>query len=219
MSVTSVTYYPGAGPAFTSVATVGPVEWLDPLPKQSSPVMFRQAFMQAITSFSALALDTAHPALTAFLLVRESDFSVVGGGIQKWHRYFATTPPQRVEYSTQAATFPGYATAAVSRPPYNTTSSVKITYDYFLLGALPALATESLLRNANGVTVPLLSDNYVANSGFFANASIPDYTTYEAYFVLDSTVPTSFSLFAEAQSLDQWEGNFHVRKTVAIKAK
>lgn len=218
MSVTSVTYYAGAGVPFTTVATVGPIEWMEPLPKQASPVMFRQAFMQLISSFSAQALDTAHPTATTYLLVREGDFSVVGGGVHKWNRYYATTPPQRTEYSTMAATFPGYSTGVIGRTPINATSPVKITYDYYLIGTLPALGSESRLTNVYGLDQPLLSDIYVSNAGFFATASSPSYAAYIALVVADGT-SSSFSLTAEPQSLEQWEGNFHVRKTVNIKAK
>jgi hypothetical protein len=218
MSVTSVTFYPGAGVAFTAVATVGPIEWMDPLPKQSAPVMFRQQFMQAIGSFSALALDTPHPTATTYLLVREGEFSAIGGGVQKFNRYYATTPPQRVEYSTMAATFPGYSTGVIGRTPLNCVAPVKITYDYYLLGSVPTLGSESRLTNVYGLNQPLLSDIYVANSGYFATASAPSYDAYVALVVADGT-SSSFSLTAEAQSLEQWEGNFHVRKTVNIKAK
>jgi hypothetical protein len=218
MPVTAVTYYQGAGPAFTAVATVGPIEWMEPLPKQSSPVMFRQAFMQLISSFSAQALDTAHPTATTFLLVGERDFTPVGGGVHRWNRYYATTPPQRTEYSTMAATFPGLATTVLGRPPQTIISATKITYDYFLLGSLPTLASESRITNVEGIDQPLLSDTYAANAGYFTNASSPSYNAYVT-FMANDTGATYFSLTAEAQSLEQWEGNFHVRKTINIKAK
>ena len=181
--------------------------------------MFRQAFMQLISSFSAQALDTAHPTATTFLLVGERDFTPVGGGVHRWNRYYATTPPQRTEYSTMVATFPGYSTSVIGRTPLNAMSPVKITYDYYLLGSLPTLASESRITNVYGLDQPLLSDIYVSDSGFFATASSPSYSAYNAFVISDGTSPTSFSLTAEPQSLEQWEGNFHVRKTVNIKAK
>lgn len=212
MSVTSVTFYPGAGVAFTAVATVGPIEWMDPLPKQSAPVMFRQQFMQAISSFSALALDTPHPTATTYLLVREGEFSAIGAGVQKFNRYYATTPPQRTEYSTMAATFPGYQD---QRDPISATSPAKITYDYILLGAtFPTLLSETRMTNIYGFNQPLLSEVYLST---ISNPTTVQYIS--SYYIQDRDVPTSFSIIAEPQSLQHWEGNFHVIKTVSIKAK
>jgi hypothetical protein len=215
MSVISTTYFQGAGVAFTTVSTVGPVEWMDPLPGQASPVMFRQAFMQAISSFSAQNLNTPHPTLTTFLLTEESGYSVVGGGIQKWNRTFATTPPQRIEYSTMAATFPGYKTGisgTVYRDPVSATSPVKITYDYYLLGSLPSLGSESRAVITSTGDSPLLSEIYLWPG------SSPTFGQYNALITTDQTA-SSFSLTAEPQSLERWEGNFYARKTVNIKAK
>jgi hypothetical protein len=216
MSVTSVTFYPGAGVAFTAVATIGPIEWMDPLPKQSAPVMFRQQFMQAIGSFSALALDTPHPTATTYLLVREGEFSAIGGGVQKFNRYYATTPPQRTEYSTMAATFPGYYASSVTgyRPPINGTSVAKIIFDYQLLGAtLPTLSQETRVTLVGGSAAPLLSQVMLQS------ASSPSISAYINFITNDATVPTSFSIIAEPQSLERWEGNFHIIKTINIKAK
>lgn len=214
MSVTSVTFYPAAGVAFTAVATVGPIEWMDPLPKQSAPVMFRQQFMQAIGSFSALALDTPHPTATIFLLVREGEFSAIGGGVQKFNRYYATTPPQRVEFSSYAATFPGLI---FWRAPIVSTSVAKITYDYILLaaGQVPTLLNETRVTDTSAKSIqPILSD-ILLNINTIPNDA--QYVT--SYYNPDLTVPTSFSIRAEGQSLERWEGNFHIIKTINIKAK
>jgi hypothetical protein len=213
MSVTSVTFYPGAGVAFTAVATIGPIEWMDPLPKQSAPVMFRQQFMQAINSFSALSLDTPHPTLTAYLLVREGEFSAIGGGVQKFNRYYATTPPQRVEFSSYAATFPGLI---FKRPPIAATSVAKITYDYILLNpaAVPTLLNETRVTDTSaGVVQPLLSD-IVLNIN-----TIPNDAQYVTSYYTPDLAGSSFSITAEGQSLERWEGNFHIIKTIKIKAK
>lgn len=215
MSVTSTTYFQGAGVPFTTVATVGPVEWIDPLPGQSSPVMFRQAFMQAIDSFSAVNLNTPHPTLTTFLLTEESGFSVVGGGIQKWNRTFATTPPQRIEYSSMAATFPGMKSAFdgyIVRPSFQGSSAVKITYDYFLLGSVPTLGNESRVVITGTEVQPLLSEVYLWSG------SNPTVGQYIGFYTADVT-SSLFSLTAEPQSLSRWAGNFYERKTVNIKAK
>jgi hypothetical protein len=209
----SVSYFKSSTqPSFTGVAvTVGPVEWLTAFEGQNSKVYFRQQYQQDIDSWSALSLNTAHPTGTTYLLVRESEIQNVGGGQQRWYRYFACTPPQRVEYTSYAAQFPGYY---AQRDPLAATTQAKITYDYFLIGSVPTLAQESRITITGSVDQPLL-----AGAVYLRSFTNPTLTAYQASVTADAATPSSFSLTPEPQNLSRWVGNFYERTTINIKAK
>jgi hypothetical protein len=215
MSVTSVTFYPGAGVAFTAVATVGPMEWQAPFPGVTDKVLFRQTFQQDISSWSALAMSSAYTGAgyTNFVLVRESDFRPIGGGQHQWSRYYAITPAERVEYTTIAAQFPGYQNI---RDPINASSLAKITMEYFLINSsasIPSLADATVVTFSGDNTAPLLSGVELTTSTNFT------ISTYIAKVTGDRDTNGQFSITAEAQTLNRWEGNFYERRTVQVKAK
>jgi len=219
MSVTSVTFYPGAGVAFTAVATVGPMEWQAPFPGVTDKVLFRQTFQQNISSWSPLAMSSTYTGAgyTNFVLVRESDFRSIGGGQHQWSRYYAITPADRVEYTTMAAQFPGYQ---FIRDPINVSSMAKITLDYFLVSDftiggpnVPDLADATVVTFSANNTAPLLSGVELTTSTDFT------ISTYIAKVSSDRVSKSSFSITAEAQTLNRWEGNFYERRTVQVKAK
>jgi hypothetical protein len=215
MSVTSVTFYPGAGVAFTAVATVGPMEWQAPFPGVTDKVLFRQTFQQDISSWSPLAMSSAYTGAgyTNFVLVRESDFRPIGGGQHQWSRYYAITPADRVEYTTMAAQFPGYQNI---RDPINASSLAKITMEYFLINSsasIPSLANATVVTFSGDNTAPLLSGVELTTSTNFT------ISTYIAKVTGDRDTNGQFSITAEAQTLNRWEGNFYERRTVQVKAK
>jgi hypothetical protein len=215
----SVSYFTASSqPSFTAYpVTVGPIEWMTPFAGKTDKIMFRQTFQQDIDSWSPAALDAAHATATTYLLVREDDFSSIGGGQHKWNRYFACTPPQRIEYSSYAAQFPGiYST----RDPLATGTQAKITYDYFLVGTVPSLAQESRLVITGIYDQPLLAGSgYLNNGGGTLDPTSPSAVSYMAFVTADSVTASSFSITAEQQTLARWEGNFYERKTVNVKAK
>jgi len=212
----SVSYFKSSTQsAFTGVAvTVGPVEWLTAFEGQNDRVYFRQQYQQDIASWTPLALNTAHPTGTTYLLVRESEIQNVGGGQQRWYRYYACTPPQRVEYTSYAAQFPGiYA----KRDPLAATTQAKITYDYFLIGSMPTLSQESRVTITGSVDQPLLAGAVYLNN--FTSGTNPSATAYLASITADAATSSSFSLTPEPQNLSRWVGNFYERTTINIKAK
>jgi len=215
----SVSYFTASGqPSFTAYAvTVGPIEWMAPFAGQTAKIMFRQAFQQDIDSWSPAALDTAHATATTYLLVREDDFSSIGGGQHKWNRYFACTPPQRIEYSSYAAQFPGIYG---KRDPLASTTQAKTTFDYFLVGTLPTLAQESRLVITGTFDQPLLAGSgYLNDGGGTLDPTSPSALSYMASVTADVATSSSFSITAEPQTLARWEGNFYERRTVNVKAK
>jgi len=66
-----------------------------------------QEFVQARADYAATALDTPHPDDADFLLVKESNFQDLGGGIQQWTRTYAKIPAQRIEGRSLAWQLPG----------------------------------------------------------------------------------------------------------------
>lgn len=212
----SVSYFKTAAqPAFTGVAvTVGPVEWLQPFPEVTAKVLFRQQFQQDISTWTGLALDTAHGSLTAYILVREGDFQPIGGGQQRWYRYYACTPPQRVEYTSYAAQFPGLFVGTFYRESLGSVTQAKVTLDYFLVGTVPTLARESRATITGFLDQPLLSN---VELNLFTSPTVGQYLSAVS---ADANTPSSFSITAEAQTLDgRWEGNFYARRTLNVKAK
>lgn len=215
----SVSYFKTSSQsAFTGVAvTVGPIEWIAAFPGSTAKVLFRQKFQQDIDSWTALTLSTPHGVATTYLLVKEDDFSAIGGGQQTWSRYYACTPPQRVEYTSYAAQFPGLT----NRDPIAATTQAKITYDYFLVGTLPTLAQESRVTITGTYDQPLLGGNVYLTSStnpLFSSTN-PSATAYIASITADAATSSSFSITAEPQTLSRWEGDFYERRTINIKAK
>lgn len=221
MPVTSVSYFTAPGqPAFTDVATVGPLVWIDQFPDVTARVLFRQAYQTAVTAFSPVALDTAYPGGTVggttYLLVREGDFSEIEGGQLKWNRYYACTPPQRVEYTSSGRTFPGIVSATYRREPFDFPTATKITRSYHLVSStagIPTLADEARVTVTGSLNAPLLSEQFVLPF------TTPTDTTYIGYISADAASASSFSVRAEAQSLERWIGNFYARTDVTVKAK
>jgi hypothetical protein len=213
----SVSYFTASGqPSFTAYAvTVGPIEWMAPFAGQTAKIMFRQAFQQDIDSWSPISLNTAHATITTYLLVREDDFSSIGGGQHKWNRYFACTPPQRIEYSSYAAQFPGINYYGLGRDPLAASSPAKITYDYFLVGAtVPTIGQESRCTITGLLDQPLLGGNL-----YLGTYGVPNALSYMASITADANSASSYSITAEPQNLSRWEGNFYERRTVNVKAK
>ena len=217
MPVTSVSYFLGAGQvSFDSVATVGPIEWIDPFEDSTARVLFRQAYQQSVASYAPTSLNTEYPtaiASTTYILVREGDFSEVGGGQMKWNRYYACTPAARTEYSSRGDTFPGIASSTFFRNPLSFPTPAKITRAYYLLGNVPSLSSEDRVVVTGSLDAPLLSGQFLTT---YTN---PTAASYLARITTDSTSAGSFSVRAESDFLERWIGNFYARVTTEVKAK
>lgn len=221
MPVTSVSYFTAPGqPAFTDVATVGPLVWIDPFEDVTARVLFRQAYQTATTAFSPTSLNTTYPggtiSSTTYILVREGDFEDVPGGQMKWNRYYACTPPQRIEYTSSGRTFPGVLSVTFSRDAFDFPTATKVVRDYYLVSTtsdIPTLSQEARITITGSLNSPLLSGEQVLP---YTN---PTSATYLQYITDDKNTPSSFSIRAEAQSLERWIGNFYARTDVTVKAK
>ena len=217
MPVTTVSYFLGAGQvSFDTVATVGPIVWIDPFDDVSQKILFRQAFQQTVASFTSVALDTAYPGGvggTTYLLVREGDFQDVPGGQIRWNRYYACTPPTRTEYTSRNEVFPGIRTVTFQRVPLSFPTPAKITRTYYLLGSVPTLSQEDRVTITGTLDAPLLSENYLYT---YTTPTAADYLTDKS---TDASTASSFSIRAESDYLERWLGNFYARVTTEVKAK
>lgn len=217
MSVTTVSYFLGAGQvSFDSVATVGPIVWIDPFDDVTAKVLFRQQYQQSVASFAATSLDTEYPTAiggTTYLLVKEGDFSEIGGGQMKWNRYYACTPPTRVEYTSRGEVFPGLYSTTFLRVPMAFPTPAKITREYYLIGTVPTLRSEDRMTITGTLIAPLLSENSLLP---YTN---PTVASYLAYISTDGATGSSFSIRAEGDYLERWIGNFYARVGTEVKAK
>lgn len=222
MPVTSVSYFSAPGqPSFTTdVATVGPIVWIDPFEDVTARVLFRQAFQSSLTAYSPAALDTAYPSAvggTTYILVKEGDFQEVGGNQLKWNRYYAATPPQRVEFTSSGRVFPGLISATFAREPIAFPAPTKITRDYYLVSTtgvgMPTLSEETKVTVTGTLNAPLLSEQFLTT---FTN---PTAATYLTTVSGDAATSASFSVRAEQDYLERWVGNFYARVRTEVKAK
>lgn len=84
-------------------------------------IVYEQDFMQSLTYFEPLELDTPdtfllNGKLQTTYLVGESSVEDLGGNIGKWTRTFASIPPPRVEWETFSWTKPGLGAGAIYSP-------------------------------------------------------------------------------------------------------
>lgn len=217
MPVVSVSYFLGSGQVpFNNVATVGPIVWIDPFDDITDKVLFRQAYEQSVASYAATSLNTEYPTQiggVTYILVKEGDFSEVGGGQQRWNRYYACTPPTRTEYTSRGEVFPGIVSATFRRPPLSFPTPAKITRTYYLVGALPSLTREDRVTITGALDAPLLSEVDLLP---YTNPTAADYLVLVSD---DATTASSFSVRAESDYLERWVGNFYAKVGTQVKAK
>lgn len=203
-----------------------------PLDGVNTNYLLSQEFMQAQLSFATLALNTAHPDYTDYVLVSETEKQPVGGGMVRWMRNYAKVPDSYSEPGGNIAYhFIGLegivgaigVTSVTGRERFSRNVLVKITRDFFLVGtggthatfqAIPKIAAT---RYYYGAT-PFLDIDYLANAPPFLQASTPSRTQYEAMITADAAGEDSFSIVTEDSVVMRWQGNIYVRETRRIKA-
>jgi len=99
----------------TVARVTGARRWSDPF-NESRMVMFEEDYVQSLSYWRPLPLDTRHPnpsPLDLAVLVDESPLQDLGGGIVKWTRTYATIPEQRFEFESYSYTIPGLETGTL----------------------------------------------------------------------------------------------------------
>lgn len=122
-------------------------EFSSPLPGIATEYVLRQKYQQFRNNFTPLALNTAHPDYSDFLLVEEGPRQEIDGGVVEWVRTYAKVPATWSDWETFAYPFIGYlwevSGVAIRRAPDPRRVSIRVQYDYFLVPS-------------NGVTDPIL---------------------------------------------------------------
>ena len=225
---------------FTTATLHGPPRRSHPFNGDLSSYLIEQDFMVAFTSYTPLALNTAHPTFTTAYLVAESGLSDVGGGIAQFTRTFATIPTARDEYESFTAFFPGLIDTGAATPPYNQwwagagsgtdpqTKKVpsRLSHEYFLCaagqtfttpGAITIIAEQIFTLDSN----TLARIEYLLPAGVFWSDSDP---TREEWITLQGggtglgTGANAGEFVAEDSDISRWMGNIWERVTRYVKA-
>ena len=225
---------------FTSASAVGAARKSFPFDGDNTSFIVEQDFMVALTSFTPLALDTAHPTYTDAYLVKESPLEDLGGGIVRWTRTYAQIPASRNEYGTFAFQFPGllgtqtppyafqyWVVADDGRDPFLDTSSSRFRFEYFLCATGETYVTPDLIPifpklAFNIIANPSSRNAYLLPEGVYFSDTVP---TKEAWLDLidggtgigDGAEDGEF--IAEDSTVERWMGNIYVRSTRYVKAK
>lgn len=133
--------------AFTTATRVyGPIISY-PYPRDLTLKTITEKWWITATSFSPLALDTAHGTISGAYLVGESDFVRMDGGILEWTRTYSTVGATRSDPNgTYAFPFPGLPTGSIDAT--KTITSISNTS-----GADPYLINPTFTVSTHGYSV------------------------------------------------------------------
>lgn len=218
---------------YTSPVVIGPARISFPFSGDSATKIIEQDFMVKFSSFSALALNTAHATYTDAYLVGESPLQAVGGGLATWTRTYAQKPAQRNEYESFAYQFIGYLGDQL--PPYDTwpgtgeqrgrdpfTKKVlsRIQHDYFRIfpsggdytdvSSIPFVYAQTYIADeTNERQVRYLTDTTLNP---VAGETIPSQEDYK------DLVTNGDEIVAEDCDIRRWMGNIYERVTRYVVA-
>lgn len=192
------------------------------------PYVLTQDFQCDINSYAPLALNTAHPTETGFVLVAESETRDMGGGMVRWTRTYAKVP---ASYSEPGGNYGynfigligggGTTLSFVARQRFTRNVPVLIQRDFYLVGPggthanfedIPSVSEQRYLTVQ--YPTPNLDTDYLDGPGYTS----PDRDVYQAWIAADET-SNSFSIVAESSTLTRWMGNIYMRETRRVKAR
>jgi len=216
---------------FTSASAVGATRKSFPFDGDNSSFIVEQDYMIALSSFSPLALSTAHGTYTDAYLVKESPLQDLGGGIVKWTRTYAQIPATRDEYGSASYLFIGFLGVHVApysqydtlvndeRDPFQKVVTSRLTKEYFLCAAGQTYTTPSAIPTIEAQSyhfdghpnnkVLYLVDPAINTISAETIPSLPDYR---------DMVTAGDEIVAEDSTLERWMGNIYVRSTRYVKA-
>lgn len=228
--------------AVTSAQVQGGPRKSFPFEGDNASFVLEQDYIVALTSFSPLALDTAHGTYTNAYLVKESQQENIGGGLVKWTRTYAQIPANRSDYETFNFRFPGFlATTGTLEPPYDAywvqtgngrdpftaTSNSRMLSEYFLCASGQTYETPSEIPILEAIKFTLdLNDqariDYLLSDavGYWSDSS----PTVEEWQDLVSggggigTGAAAGEFIAEDSRITRWMGNIYCRQTRYVKA-
>lgn len=228
--------------AVTSAQVQGGPRKSFPFEGDNASFVLEQDYIVALTSFSPLALDTAHGTYTNAYLVKESQQENIGGGLVKWTRTYAQIPASRSDYETFNFKFPGYlATTGTVTPPYDSywvqtgngrdpftaTSNSRMLSEYFLCASGQTYETPSEIPILEVIKFTLALndqariDYLLSDAGGYWSDSQPTREEWEDLIAGGAGIGTGAAageFIAEDSRITRWMGNIYCRQTRYVKA-
>jgi hypothetical protein len=209
---------------FTAAVATAKPTFTHPFPEVNAPYILRQPFMQLLSSFSALSLNTAHPDYSDYKLAEESERTPVGAGVVTWIRTYAKLPTAFNQFETTNYNFIGFFgtfginnTAVTGRDRFTKTVTSRVYNEFFRVGAGETYATPDLIPIITAQTYyigsPSQLTDYLGDDDVLDTASTPDRTAYEAMISAGSEI------VSEDSRLTHWLGAYYLRQTRYIKAQ
>lgn len=219
-------------------APTGVRRWSAPFP-DNILVMFDLDFVQRMTHWKPLPLDTKDRDSPSFVLVSESAIQRTGGGMGRWTRTYATVPPSRNDFESYVMTYPGMIGSTVSfgsgpaitidagRKAFSTRVTARLQYDYFHVGFSPGIKTPQDIPIIEGFEVLIAGPIRGFEADLLGANTAPTAQQY-ADMTRQATVlppPSPFSpavfpvvsgsreIAAEDSTLSRWMGNIWQRTT------
>lgn len=221
----------------TAASAISSAIFSAPIVGVKTRYVLTQRFMQPIANFTALDMNTAHPAYTDYLIVEESPQEDIGGGLCTWERKYMKKPDQHIEFSSMVYNYIGFVDGVVYntstgnttgrpfRDRFNRSVVCKTVFDYFIVPTdYSTIAEIPITEETRYKRIGLIESVY---TDFLLPASslpgIPTRTTptVEGYLLLvaaDAASQASYSIVAEASNLTRWMGQIFVRQTRYVKA-
>jgi len=194
----------------------------------SNLYVVEQDFVINESSFSPLAVDTAHPTLPGFFLATESAYQHVSvNNTVKWTRRYAQVPSSFSRPGgTYNFTYPvminpagAFVDTGSRLQPKTLTVPCRVltefihTSDPDSISVIEAQRFVLALYPAIDATSPF-GQPAVSDLTTFSVATSPSFTTYNAW------IAGGIEFVAEASKITpNWMGNIHMRETTYIKAK
>lgn len=183
---------------------------------------FQMSLIDYVTN-GPLALDTPHDNYVDFLLTKEGNIMDIGGGKVKWTRTYAKLPATfSVAGGTYPYTFPAFNTGALitGRPPITLTVISRIQRDFFHQAdstTIPIIQPQRYVLTTfptYDAISSLFGQPVVQDDTVFSPLTVPSLTDYQAMIAAgDEIVPEASRITAN------WNGNFHMRETIYLKAQ
>jgi hypothetical protein len=205
---------------FAVAEEISTPQFSQPFPGVNTSYVLTSEWMQRISDFSPLALDTPHTDYPDYILVEESEVQDQGHGIGKWTRTYAKVPDTYEEpggtYNYNFVGFYGifgFVTEAVTgRSRFRRTVPVKIERAFYNTDDpetdIPIIQAQRYYYASN----PNLDLSYLADSPPFVEATTPSRSDYE------DMISNEDYIAVEDSRVSRWLGNIFMRETMYIKA-
>lgn len=208
---------------FTTASAVSAITYESPIAGVSTPYIARQDFVILATSFSPLAIGTAHPTLADYYLQEETAPQATSvEQVVRWTRVYAKVPETHSEPGTIAYNFIGFwgifginVTTVDGRQRFTKTVPARVQYDYYRLDGVTYVDVTDIpiveaQRYTYGDPSLYLDVDYLSDSPPFTDATTPTRTEYEGWVLAKTPI------VAATSELDLWMGNIVRRKTIYI---